>query len=299
MICLTALQGYKMYKIQNEIIRKAMWGDIQCKSLKLEGCTGYLESGIDVVGRNYLEYIYSIIFNIHRLPGYEAPFGVGTNQCKLKRVLNNITAEDIQDSVQELKNLYEYTQDYLKKEKISDNGYIILERTLNMEQAKEVRNQLEKKSNKITLPVNILTSYGMPGVPHGYNGTKIFVRRKIPVEKIVMIYKCLEYPNDTINCGFITRDEACEYEVWVVEDDYRGECVIHKDEIIDFSQNQDKGIQTVLEDQHILGIGKTKRAKSGPLFAHCEIRPCEMGRITPLLVKHNSKKIKKWGMYIE
>ena len=68
MICLTALQGYKMYKIQNEIIRKAMWGDIQCKSLKLEGCTGYLESGIDVVGRNYLEYIYSIIFNIHRLP---------------------------------------------------------------------------------------------------------------------------------------------------------------------------------------------------------------------------------------
>ena len=126
---------------------------------------------MDRIGRSYLEYCYSKIYDIHRLPGYEPRYRHGFS---IKEGVEGITIEDIENSCNELRRMAAHSQTEMKKAGMVKDGKVTLIRTLNVIQVDNVKKQRDNEN--IILPVNILTSYGVPGVPTGYNGGEVVIK---------------------------------------------------------------------------------------------------------------------------
>ena len=110
-------QEPKPYKFTNPYLIKAIFGYGHPEDNVLKDCNGYVSAN-DVynLGRVFLEYCYSIIFNIHRLPGYKTEWFSRRYDFQHRENLENINADILSNACNELKELYKYTQKYIINE---------------------------------------------------------------------------------------------------------------------------------------------------------------------------------------
>ena len=125
-----------------------------------------------------------------------------------------------------------------------------------------------------------MTSYAHDGRRYGYM-SNISVFREVPIEKIILFDECLFHPENV--CAH--NIHGGEYEVWVVEDNIFGE--IELDRSCFIYDHLDEHIER--------GHMKPQREIEVSLFAdeRVTIKPCQWGMITPKLIEHNKKEIKK------
>lgn len=168
------------YKIQSPLLLTAIFGKTNCKHL-LSGCNGYLNCDYNNIGRGFIEFCISKIFNIHRIPGFEQFYLKTGASLEFLKAYKGLCEEDINDACNEIKKIYDFTQSNLTNSVKSNT--ISLRRHLNPFEEEYVAKQLENPSvESIELPINILNSYTYDSAEFKYR-SKIDVVREIDTKK--------------------------------------------------------------------------------------------------------------------
>ena len=102
----------KYFNITNNLLIQAILGGAYCKYGQLAASKGYLFDSRSSIGRSFLEYCYSLIFDIRRFPGYENYYSTEANACRELFKIEKINDKEINDACKQLKDLYDYTQSY-------------------------------------------------------------------------------------------------------------------------------------------------------------------------------------------
>lgn len=269
------------FHVTNELLLQAFWGGTMCRNNCFTQCTGYFYSDEYSFGRGFIEFCIARIFNIHRVPGFEQHYLKDGSSIKMLHQFRNLKKQDIDAACQELESLYHFVQEELKNSRYCKDGKIRLNRCLRSFEINAVTPQLLAGDNTIIMPANIMTSYAHDGRRYGYM-SNISVFREVPIEKIIMFDECLFHPENV--CAHDIH--GGEYEVWVVEDNIFGEIELDRS---CFKYDQ-------LDESISRGHMKlTRREIEASLFAdeRVTIKPCQWGMITPKLIEHNKKEIKK------
>lgn len=214
----------KEFHLTNELLLQAFWGGYICKNNYLTHCQGYFNADTGDYGRGFIEYCIARIFNIHRVPGYEQYYIKDGTTMKMFHEYGTLNEADIDAACAEIKLLYQFVQEELKKSSYVKNGKIRLVRSLRRYEIEIATTQLRDNNSTITLPVNIITSYAHDGKLYGY-GSNMSIIREVPVEKIVMFDECLFHPENV--CA--NNIHGGEYEVWVVEDNMFGKLELDRE----------------------------------------------------------------------
>ncbi|MFF6016202.1 MULTISPECIES: hypothetical protein [Lysinibacillus] len=179
-------------------------------------CNGYINNDDYAKSRAVLTYLTKEIFSIHRFPGFDEYY-LSTNGYHLRKAFMELTLEDIQEAKDELEKLYIHTQTYLK-EKFPSKNSVILGRSLNYEEVKQVTNRLLDKNVKdddhIQFETNIILSFADKNFLGSY-GSNVFLKMDVSFDQILMHYDCIYYPDGTTG-------EEKEHEVWVINNNLFG-----------------------------------------------------------------------------
>ncbi|MDW2798778.1 hypothetical protein RZO55_14460 [Clostridium boliviensis] len=213
--------------IQNKINHEALFGGSYCDpERKLDKCTGYINSDYACIGRAFLTFCFSKMFNIHRLYGYEDGFmQQNGNSYDIERAFSLLTERDLIEAEEELKLMYVKTQQYLERELKSN--FIKIVRALRPFEIDQIIDQIENGREEIILKTNTITSYAGDGQPFHY-GASITIVRNIPIEDVVIHYKVLAYPEDT--CRYSPMHGG-EYEIWVKNEHPLGLIKLSRDQV--------------------------------------------------------------------
>lgn len=199
------------FLLENELLHDAIWGEADCKL----GFTGYVYSDKKNLGRAFIEYCICRIFNIHRLPGcgYDR-----YNEGEYK--FYDLEEDEVTAACNELKALYDFTQEKLSHSKRVENGKIELVRSLRNFERDAIIQQLEEENEYIEIPVNVFTSYAHDGnmstnYPHEDMDMPINIKEKVDIKDILLWDSYVEYK--TKNCDYLFEMGDCENEVWVMD----------------------------------------------------------------------------------
>lgn len=274
----------KEFHLTNELLLQAFWGGYMCKNNCLTRCQGYFNADTGDYGRGFIEYCIARIFNIHRVPGYEQYYLKDGKKVKMLHEYGTLNEADIDAACEEIKSLYHFVQEELKKSAYVKNGKIRLVRSLRTFEIDAVTPQLMENNSTIILPVNIMTSYAHDSELYRY-GSNMSIIREVPVEKIIMFDECLFHPENV--CA--NDIHGGEYEVWVVEDNIFGQIELDKE---CFRYKKLEKVRDRYSDSMRAGINASLYTDERKI-----IRPCEWNLFTKWLIRHNERKIKDlYGM---
>lgn len=266
-----------IFVVNNPLLTQAICGGMFCDKAPLNRSKGYLFASDDPpIGRAFLEYCYSIIFGIHRVPGYENYYARGSYGCSWMVESGAINITEIVSACKELEQLYEHTQKHLQENNIE---VMTLYRTLNRT---EINSMESIGDGKAKFRTNIMSSYTQSERLNYAGDMKI--RESVRSEDILMIDNITSYAVRQSLCdnGILTG----EYEVWVLTKNPFGERTIGEEDII--RKNQEIGTSNRYE---------TNRSSFGDcsVWESCmiEARPCEYNWFSRWLTKRNMKKIQK------
>lgn len=209
------------FEIKNELLQQAIWGGYLCKNGALKNRCGYFNTDTNNYGRGFLEFCYSKIFDIHRVPGFEQYYIQDATNMKLKREYGELEEKDILDACKELEAYYTFLQRELKDCPFVKDGKIELVRSLQDYERIHVIPQLKEQKDLIELPVNIINSYAHDKRLYGYY-SPISIIRTVEIEKVVMYFDSLKASENV--CW--NNLHGNEYEVWVLEDDMFGKILL-------------------------------------------------------------------------
>lgn len=268
------------FEIKNELLQQAIWGGYLCKNGALKDSCGYFNTDTNDYGRGFLEFCYSKIFDIHRVPGFEQYYIQDATNMKMKKAYGNLQEKDILDACKELEAYYKFLQKELKDSPYVNDGKIKLVRSLREHERIHVIPQLEEQNDLIELPVNIINSYAHDGRLYGYYST-ISIVREVEIEKVVMYFESLKASENV--CW--NNLHGNEYEVWVLEDNMFGKIWLPQE---CFKYGELGKINKQYDD---LFIGNLRNSSS--LFAESiyKCKPCEWNKFTRWLIERNKKKI--------
>lgn len=262
------------FNITNNLLIQAILGGAYCKYGQLAYSKGYLFDSRDALGRGFLEYCYSRIFDIHRFPGYENYYSVEAMNCKKLFNVNQISESEITAACDELKELYLFTQKYLKESSVK-------QMTLYRSLRKPEIDSMCYIDGKIQLSTNILSSFSRKSIME-YN-TAVKIKRKVNQEDILMLYNITRYKDLDGYCNHRLLTE--EYEVWVLNRDKYGMITIDEDNIIEGKDNisiKERSFNShwnfLMDEQPITNVSEP---------------PCEYNRFSKKIIQLNAKKMNK------
>jgi len=268
----------KPFMVNDPLLLQAIIGNSFCKHAPLKESAGYLFIDRDHIGRAFLEYCYSKIFNLHRFPGYENFYTKSASTCRKLIKAGEMTDDDINASIKQLKDLYGYTQEHLKQQGISE---LILYRWLRVPE----KSTIKQKGNHIKFYSNTIMSFSY-SPEHNY-GTSLQIVKRVPIEKVLM----LDYLTAYDSCVCDKRVFKGEDEAWVLNDDKYGNIdaeIYRKTDDTEFEQIDDSSV--ILSN-----INRVSNATD------CSIKdtimnppkPCEIGYLTKKLISRNASRIIK------
>lgn len=271
------------FLIDNDLLIQAACGGSGCS--KLNGCNGYLYYEYDKpIGRAFLEYCYSEIFGVHRFPGYENYYEHGCRECKWLVETGGITDADISESIEQLRELYAFTQEHLKKRGIEN---LTLFRSI---QDHEYRTLCRLEDNKLQIRTNKLMSFAYSD--RTTYGTDIKIKRKVRAEDILMIDSITEYDSPDTSCEY--RIKTGEFEMWVLNRDKYGRLIFSYEDIIQDLRNLVPSIDAISRKPRTYKDPVAK-ATDGSIELTNEYiwRPCECGYLAPWIIRRNMKRLKQ------
>lgn len=189
------------FQITNEILNMALFGG--------ELCRGYINNDEFSKSRALLTYLTQKAFAIHRFPGFDE-FYRSQYEYQIRRAFLEMDSKDIEGARLELKDLYNHTQDYLKN-KYSSQSSLKLKRSLNIEEQKQVTNQLLDKKDMVVFESNLILSFSDYNWLGSYN-SKVLLQMDVPFEQILIHYDSIAFPT-------ATTGEEKENEIWVINRD--------------------------------------------------------------------------------
>lgn len=273
----------QFFEINNPLLLHSILGNSGCEKSKLQRTNGYLyyEDERHPIGRAFLEYCYSEIFNIRRFPGYENYYARSSFNCHWMVEEGVITDIDIDAACAQLKELYEFTQNYLKD---LNKEALRVYRSL---RPVEIDSLYVGQDDKIYMQTNIMTSYAYR--PYTTYSTNVKITRTIPREDILMIDDVTVYSNRNRDCGY--KAETGEYELWVLNRDKYGRISINPDDIIEDPRGliqMDK-----LHRHNYSGYHNQSSADDASLSESvtAPIKPCEWNMFTKWIIRRNKRKI--------
>lgn len=210
------INQYNVFVIENQLLRAILFGGYSCN----HDYIGYInEDKNHKISRSLLTHCIQKIFNIHRLPGYDEEYRNEFIDEK-QRAYYRLTHKDLDEACKELEKLYKHTQDYLNKYEKTENGKLLLTRSLAYYERKQIMCQLEKDFSQITYRCNVVSSFREDGEIYMY-GSPILLKTKVNIEDIAIFYRCLAYPSWI--CDEYNYCLDIEKEAWVVNNDEFGE----------------------------------------------------------------------------
>ena len=186
------------FEITNEILKMSLFGG--------RLCNGYVNHDEFSRSRALLTYLTQEIFSIHRFPGFDE-FYRSNHEFKIRQAFIELDPQVIQAAKAELQELYEYTQSYLRQTFPSKTS-LRISRSLNIEEQKQVTNQLIDNKEIVEFESNIILSFA----DHNWLGSytsNVFLTLDVPFEQILIHYDSLSFPKA------ITGEEK-ENEIWVI-----------------------------------------------------------------------------------
>lgn len=280
------MENDPLFYVNNPLLLQAILGNSHCINCKLQKTNGYLyyENERHPVGRAFLEFCYSEIFNIRRFPGYENYYSRCSNNCFWMAEEGIITDKDIDEACMQLKDLYAFTQGHLKslgKEELR------VYRSLRPVEIASFR--IDDDSN-IYMQSNIMTSYAYR--PYTTYSTNVKITRVVPREDVLMIDELTGYPNSNELCGY--RAETGEYELWILNRDRYGRISIKPEDIIEDPQCLFKR-ERIRHTNNGIMRKPSSNGEDASLFDSitAPIKPCEWNAFTKRLISRNKKKIEE------
>lgn len=193
------------FEITNDILNIALFGG----RLYKDCIEGYINNDKLSRSRALLTHLIQEIFSIHRFPGFDE-FYRSKYEYHIREAFKKLDSKDIQDAKAELEDLYKHTQDYLKG-KYPSKSSLILKRSLNGEEQKQVTNQLLDQKDIVEFESNIILSFSDNNWLGSYL-SKVLLTVDVPFEQIFIHYDSIVFPNGTTG-------EEKENEVWVLNKD--------------------------------------------------------------------------------
>ena len=262
------------FVIKNEYLIQAMWGGNIIDNCCFKYCRGYFNDDEKRLGRQFLEYCLSVVFGIHRLPGLGLGYSEDIRWAEINRCLDPVM---ISDACNELRELYAYTQERLKRKKIKT---LNLKRALNPFEVESIT-QKPGQDDLVLVEANVISSYTCD---HKIYPCRDYVVRDVGAENIVLYDRWITYPDRS--CLFERKDS--EDELWVIETNVFGYTEVRKEDVHLLNQNIDEKIAHnrafgYLVDQY----GQLNE----PLLLKSQPKPCTFNRLTEILVNRNAKKL--------
>lgn len=279
------MNNKETFTIQNELLYGAMWGENQCKKF---GFTGYVNLDKGKLGRAFIEYCLCRIFDIHRLPGcgYDR-----FNESGYKFAI--LTQKEIDDACDELKRLYDFTQEKLSLSNRLVNGKIELVRSLRDFEKREIISQLSDESKTdILLPVNVFTSYAHSKILSSYPGElskyQINIKEFVDVKDIILCDSYVSYYKRNDVCDKLGYMEDPEAEVLVINRSVNGWRTVNRECFIyNLLPKNEKFVSTAPLLEHDIRLKNLAVLEEGCVY----IRPCnEEDCITKWVMKRNMRK---------
>jgi hypothetical protein len=199
------------FEITNDVLNMALFGG--------RLCPGYVNNDEYSSSRALLTYLTQEIFSIHRFPGYDEFYRL-KYEYKIRQAFRELNFNTIQEAKTELEDLYKHTQFYLNT-KYPNNSSLKLKRSLNIEEQKQVTNQLLDMDDIVIFESNIILSFADYNFLGSYN-SNVLLTMDVPYEQILIHYDSIIFPNGTTG-------EDKENEVWVLNKDPFGEIKQPKD----------------------------------------------------------------------
>ena len=272
------------FLVDNKLLIQAICGGRSCN--KLNACNGYLYYEYDKpIGRAFLEFCYAEIFQIRRFPGYENYYERGCRACNWLAECGAISEKDVTDEVDQLKNLYKFTQNALKKKGVQ---HLTLCRSI---QEHEYRTLCRTDSEDgLQIRTNMLMSFAY--ADRTTYGTDIKIARNVDAKDILMIDELTEYDLPDTTCSY--RVKTGEYEMWVINKDRYGRLQFKYNDIIQDLNNYVPSIESI-RNSPLTFKDPIAEATDGTISSRGEFywRPCECGYLAPWIVKRNAEKLKK------
>lgn len=273
------------FTIKNELLYSAIWGENHCKRL---GFTGYVYSDKRKLGRAFIEYCICKIFNIHRLPGcgYDR-----FNEHGYKFAM--LSPQEIEDTCEEVKALYDFTQKKLLSSERLVDGKIELVRSLRDFEKREIIPQLQDENKRdILLPVNVFTSYAHDGKLSSYPGElgeyQINIKEWVDVKDILLWDSYVSYHAQNDSCNQLCFMGDCEAEVFVINHSISGWRHVNRDCLIYGSLPESRDYNPLISIlEHDIRLSNSAVFEENCTY----IRPCnEEDCITKWVMKRNMKK---------
>ena len=277
------------FVIDSPLLIQAIIGGEYCNKTPLKSCAGFVyNSNAEQIGRAFLEFCYSEIFNIRRFPGYETYLATSSHHCKWLVEREEITEKDIDYACGQLKKLYEYTQRRLQEERGSSYR---IHRKLSGFELNSLERQISEGQDKLYLPANILSSYSYTDA-HCYN---VVMARDVDIQDIVMVDYMTSYATDS-DCSKIIPLKDAEGEVWVLNKNRFGKLYIKKEWLYEIDGNVVKPLLNEYNfeeaERHLTMDDGQSLLKSHSI----KTKPCELDDIiTKWVIKRNIEKIKNRG----
>lgn len=271
------------FLIDNKLLIQAICGGSLCN--KLNACNGYLYYEYDKpVGRAFLEYCYAEIFDVHRFPGYENYYEHSSRECNWLVESGAISDEDIAESIEQLRELYLFTQEYLKDRGI---GCLTLYRSI---RDYEYKTLCRTGDNKLQIRTNKLMSFAYSD--RTTYGTDIKIKRKVKAEDVLMIDSITEYDIPDITCEY--RIKTGEFEIWVLNRDKYGRLIFNFEDIVQDLGNLVPSMDAVSRKPGTYNDPVAKATDSSIELANEFLwRPCECGYLAPWIIKQNKKRLEQ------
>lgn len=271
------------FLVDNKLLIQAACGGSACR--KLAKCNGYLHCEYDKpVGRAFLEYCYAEIFDVHRFPGYENYYENGSRECQWLVESGAISDEDIAESIEQLRGLYLFTQEYLKNRGVD---CLTLYRSL---QDHEYRTLCKMNGNKLQIRTNKLMSFAYSD--RTTYGTDIKIKRKVSAEDILMIDSITEYDMPDTTCEY--RIKTGEFEMWVLNRDKYGRLIFNFEDIVQDLRNLVPGMDAISQKPRTYSDPVAKETDCSIELANEFLwRPCECGYLAPWIIKRNKKLLER------
>ncbi len=267
----------ELYNIENELLKRAMWGGRGCKNGCLQHTSGYFNSDIHDKGRAFIEFCVKQIYNIQRFPGFE-PYYLKGPVYELQKEFGELREEDIFQACEELKKYILFLQEQLKRTKGNSSGKIKLVRSLRQFEIDEVTPQLLEGRERIRMPVNIINSYAHDSQLFCY-GSSMSIIREVEIEKIILWEETLITPSG----GCVHPYMNSEHEVWVMEDNMFGEIEL------DATSFRYKELDVNYRKERVSYHSTIDK----PLFVPDKDapKPCEWNKFTKWIIRKNIESI--------
>ncbi|WP_010503488.1 hypothetical protein [Paenibacillus elgii] len=251
------------FRINNPLLKATLFGGYMCEESRR--AEGWVSSDQYFVSRSMLTHLVERLFNIHRLPGFHEEYRFNSIREK-RESYKLVSTGELEDALEELKQLYEHTQKWLQTEAV--NGKIRLGRSLRSYEKSQVAHQLLDKAPTIKYYYHTINSYSTSAFLGGYV-SPILLERDVPIEDVLIHYKYVDF--DYV-CSF-----DVENEVWVINKHPMGlEC--HPFEIFRFfpdrlSRKNAYGSETNLWDMGYTSIGENEISIKEDMNKY--YKPCE------------------------